>query len=99
METAERGHSASFHLLLPSRLPDPLCMNRFRLLFVGFILLSLFCVIAPRLSAAGTGDEMAAAATNFLNALTPEQQALATYAFTNEERFDWHFIPRPRKGL
>jgi len=99
METLELGHSASFHLLLPSYLPDPLCMNRFRFLSVHFISLLLFCTIAPRLSAAGTGDEMAAAATNFLNALTPEQQALAAYAFTNDERFDWHFIPRPRKGL
>ncbi len=74
-------------------------MNRFCSLAVGIILLSLSCAIAPRLSAATQGDEMAAAATNFLNALTPEQQALATYAFTNEERFDWHFIPKPRKGL
>jgi hypothetical protein len=74
-------------------------MNRFRFLIVHFISLLLLCLIAPRLSAAGTGDEMAAAATNFLNALTLEQQAQATYAFTNEERFDWHFIPRPRKGL
>src|SRR6185312_1282694 len=28
-----------------------------------------------------------------------EQQAKATYAMTNDERFDWHFIPKPRKGL
>lgn len=42
---------------------------------------------------------MADAANNFLNALTPEQQAKATFAMTDEERFDWHFIPKPRKGL
>ena len=42
---------------------------------------------------------MADAANNFLKALSPEQQAKATYAMTNEERFDWHFIPKPRKGL
>jgi hypothetical protein len=42
---------------------------------------------------------MAEAANNFLNALTPEQQAKATYAFEDNERFDWHFIPKPRKGL
>src|ERR1700722_4998747 len=58
-------------------------------------MLSLF---APQLFA-GPGDEMAAAATNFLNALTPEQQAQATFAFMDDERFDWHFIPKARKGL
>ncbi len=42
---------------------------------------------------------MADAAGNFLNALTPEQQAKATFTLTDEERFDWHFIPKPRKGL
>jgi len=42
---------------------------------------------------------MADAARAFLNALTEEQRAQATYTFDNEERFDWHFIPKPRKGL
>ena len=38
-------------------------------------------------------------AKNFLAALTPEQRAKATYKFEADERFDWHFIPKPRKGL
>jgi hypothetical protein len=42
---------------------------------------------------------MAEAAKNFLAALTPEQKTKATYEFQDEERFDWHFIPKPRKGL
>lgn len=42
---------------------------------------------------------MADAANNLLNALSPEQQAKATFAMTDNERFDWHFIPKPRKGL
>src|SRR3954452_7533522 len=45
------------------------------------------------------GREMMEAATHFLTALTPEQKTKATYEFKNEERFDWHFIPKPRKGL
>jgi hypothetical protein len=44
-------------------------------------------------------EEMANAANNFLNALTSEQKAKAVYEFKDEERFDWHFIPKPRKGL
>ena len=42
---------------------------------------------------------MADTATAFLNSLTPEQRAKATYQFNDDERFDWHFIPKPRKGL
>src|SRR6202035_2444854 len=42
---------------------------------------------------------MADAATAFLNSLTPEQRAKATYKFDDDQRFDWHFIPKPRKGL
>ena len=48
---------------------------------------------------AGAGGEMAAAATNFLNALSPEQRTQATFTFADDERFDWHFIPKARKGL
>lgn len=44
-------------------------------------------------------EEMAQSAINFWNALTPEQQAKAHYDMKDEERYDWHFIPKPRKGL
>ncbi len=43
--------------------------------------------------------EMAAAAINFLSSLTPEQKARAAFDFPSEERKNWHFIPRERKGL
>src|SRR5713226_5165065 len=42
---------------------------------------------------------METAAKNFLNSLNPEQRAKATYKFDDDQRFDWHFIPKPRKGL
>jgi len=42
---------------------------------------------------------MADAANAFLASLTPEQHAQATFAFTADERLNWHFIPRVRKGL
>ena len=45
------------------------------------------------------GQEMATAATNFLATLSPEQQKKATYEFKNDERYNWHFVPRERKGL
>jgi hypothetical protein len=46
-----------------------------------------------------TADVMAGAALNFLASLSPEQQARATFSFDDEERFNWHFVPRARKGL
>jgi hypothetical protein len=45
------------------------------------------------------GEEMALAANNLLATLTPEQAAKATYELKDSERFDWHFIPRERRGL
>jgi hypothetical protein len=42
---------------------------------------------------------MAMAAQNFWASLTPEQQAKAGFPFDSDNRYDWHFIPRVRKGL
>jgi hypothetical protein len=42
---------------------------------------------------------MADSALAFLNSLTPEQRAQATFEFKDDERLNWHFIPKPRKGL
>ena len=43
--------------------------------------------------------EMSEAAQAFLDALTPEQRSAATFAFNSDDRFDWHYIPRERKGV
>jgi hypothetical protein len=42
---------------------------------------------------------MADTAKNLLASLTPEQKAKAVFTFEDDERFDWHFIPKERKGL
>ena len=42
---------------------------------------------------------MSECANRFLNALTPEQKAKATFAFDDAERANWAFIPKERKGL
>ena len=45
---------------------------------------------------------MAAAATEFLKSLTPEQRQIATFAFGDSERTHWHFVPTEifaRNGL
>ena len=42
---------------------------------------------------------MADTAKAFLASLDPEQRAKATFQFQDEERFNWHYIPKERKGL
>ena len=42
---------------------------------------------------------MTDAAKAFLASLTPAQRAQATFQFQSDERFDWHYIPKERKGL
>ena len=44
-------------------------------------------------------DEMADAANALLTMLSPEQKQKITYQFDDAERFNWHFVPRERKGL
>src|SRR5437899_3144039 len=46
-----------------------------------------------------TGLAMTAAAKDFLAAIAPEQKNAATFGYNDPERLNWHFIPRPRKGL
>lgn len=46
-----------------------------------------------------TGQQMADTANAFLTALSPEAKAKVVFPFESEERLNWHFIPRERKGL
>jgi hypothetical protein len=49
--------------------------------------------------AGAPGQDMAAAADKLLSALAPEQKERAVFQFNDEQRVDWHFIPKARKGL
>ncbi len=42
---------------------------------------------------------MSAVANNFLKTLSAEQKAKTRFSFTDEERYDWHYIPKSRKGI
>lgn len=46
-----------------------------------------------------TASATATAARAFVNSLTSEQRAKALFQMEDEQRFDWHFIPRARKGV
>ncbi len=49
--------------------------------------------------AAKASREMAAAARNLWASLSDEQRGKIKFGFDDPLRHDWHFIPRPRKGL
>jgi hypothetical protein len=59
----------------------------------------LLCGAAVATRAHGVGDEMAEAAQAFLAALPEEKRAKAVFEFKDDERLNWHFIPKTRKGL
>ena len=46
-----------------------------------------------------SSSAMAEAAQRFLNSLAAEQRARTVIQFDDDERQNWHFIPRDRKGL
>jgi hypothetical protein len=46
-----------------------------------------------------TGLGMADAARAFRSTITPDQLKATSFSYDDPERLNWHFIPRPRKGL
>lgn len=64
------------------------------------MLAALLLTSATQATRAGTAaNEMAGAATSFLNALDESQRSRANFGFGDAERQNWHFIPRERRGL
>lgn len=49
--------------------------------------------------AQGRSMSLHAATAAFLSALTPELRARAAFPFDADERRNWHFVPRERKGV
>ena len=71
-----------------------------RLVPLAFVVLAIVTAGAATLQdKAGRTASMAEAAQAFLDSLTPEQRSAATFAFNSDDRFDWHYIPRERKGV
>ena len=60
------------------------------------------CTGAVMIASQKSAATMQKAATQFLDSLSPDQKARASFTFESEERLRWHFIPNetfPRKGL
>lgn len=60
----------------------------------------LLCLLGMALRLAATpADEMTSAARSFTAALNDSQRTQATFPFDADERENWHFVPKDRKGL
>ncbi len=89
-------------LALSDRLPtpDPTAMiRRFLPVFLSAAALTMPAVTTTTSHAHEAGAQMAEVAKVLLATLTPEQKAKASFAFDDEERLNWHFVPKVRNGL
>lgn len=66
---------------------------------LALLALSSFLATSLPLSAHEASVEMAQAAGHFAAALTPEQKAKALLSFDDQERMNWHYVPKARQGL
>jgi hypothetical protein len=66
---------------------------------LGIVVVIAVVPIALAFVEKGPVAEMTAKARGFLASLTSEQRAAAAFSLQDEERFNWHFIPRARKGV
>jgi hypothetical protein len=62
-------------------------------------MITALSMAAASVRAHPAADEMAAAANRFLASLDAAQKAKAQFEFRADDRLDWHYIPRDRKGL
>ena len=84
-------------------------MNKIVFLSSGVLLLAVW-LLTPALdrhinsveaaaASARTAETITAAVEKILGKLGANQKKKTLFAFSDEERLNWHFIPRPRKGL
>jgi Protein of unknown function (DUF3500) len=62
-------------------------------------LLMLIGMVIRAANAGIPAEDMARAAEVFLGELDGDTRAKAQFPFDAEERFNWHFVPRPRAGI
>lgn len=67
--------------------------------FFSCLTAGLCLLLSPALPAHEAAQQMADTAHAFLTSLPAESKSKAHFALTDEERLNWHFIPRERKGL
>ncbi|MHC4879470.1 MAG: DUF3500 domain-containing protein [Planctomycetota bacterium] len=75
-------------------------MKSRRLISSLAVVLAMGALLSANLAQAPkSAKHMAVAAAVFLDSLSGPQRDMATFEFSDEERLNWHYIPRERKGL
>lgn len=69
------------------------------LMLIATVALAISGLAPGAISRAESAAAMVEAARNFLASLTSEQRAKATLQFDDEQRADWYYVPRARKGI
>ncbi|WP_158859640.1 DUF3500 domain-containing protein [Lunatibacter salilacus] len=59
--------------------------------------LALFSILCVQFN--GFGQDLSGLANDFIKVLPEELKHKASFPFDHSERFNWHFIPRDRKGI
>lgn len=67
--------------------------------FAALLVFALLFALIETTARVRSAAAMVAAADKFLGTLNAEQKAKAVFKFDDDQRFDWHFIPRDRQGL
>jgi hypothetical protein len=80
-------------------LPLPSCGSLRMLWGMKPLALLLAVFVSANAMAHVAVDEMASAAGAFVASLKPEQAEKGTFKLKDDERENWHFIPKARKGL
>lgn len=73
--------------------------NRLIVSFAALLVFALLFALIETTARVRSAAAMADAAGKFLGTLNGDQKAKAVFKFDDDQRFDWHFIPRDRKGL
>ena len=75
-------------------------MGTRKLGLAGVVLMAMAALLSGNLQTEPpSGRRMVEAAKAFLSKLTEAQRQQASFGYDDAERLNWHFIPRPRKGL
>jgi len=67
-----------------------------RPILIVFLSIHLTSCLSQPATVPGTMKE---AAVKFLAALSDKERKIAQFSFADDERYNWHFIPKSRKGL
>ena len=64
-----------------------------------FIISLTFLSCNAQTNGASVRGGMSATAQKFLETLSEQQKAKAQFSYDDSERYDWHYIPKERKGI